>query len=303
MCKRFAWSLTLTISLFTADAVSADGPLSLSAGVLFLDRSTPNACDVIIDDLHEDVVDAADYSFDMEAGFLLGARLQLNTECALFGEYFNVDWDDAIQAGGTGLWVASIDGASGDFAGLELQTTLESELQSALIGIESQVNDWLSIHIAYRYLSLDDELWARFSHGIIEDGVYRDTADNDLHGFDLGLGVLLLDHGRKNVSLRTGFGLYDNEVDHWAYYRGGGGTTAYREGSTTTAWSYNLQLDCSYAVTDNLQLGVGYRLLYLDNVATGTDQTTFTDFANLLGTNDQADVLFQGLNIFAIWTI
>jgi len=296
------WSLFLMLPLSLPSIALADDPWTVEAGALLLHRSGGGSAPIIVDDLDSPVVDGEDYSFDMEAGFQIGSRLQCTPTTTLFGEYFDVDWDEALQRGATGLWVDGSPAFSArNSIARSLQTRAESNVQSATIGFEKQANDWLSYSIAYRYLSLDDSLWAEFSHGGLSDGIYRDTVDNDLNGVDVGITALLLARDRYTLKLGSGFGVYENDVKHWAYYNGGSGLTSYRETSDTTAWSYRLKLDGTYALTQQLSVGAGYRLLFVDDVANAIDQAPLTNFGGSRGTHDQSDVLFQGLSLFVQW--
>lgn len=242
------------------------------------------------------------FGFDYKPGIETGLQLGLGDTTAIEFRYFWVDtWhDSATAADPLGLSLATVPGTP---LGSPAWLDYHSDLQSVELNFRSTSGDitWLA---GFRYFEVDERLRVSGAPlGPFPGGGSRFAVGNDLSGFQIGADALLWDDSNW-FTLRgvAKTGIYYVDADAAVGARFGPPPAQWAVGRSSAqevAFVGEFGVDATVLLTGNLRLNLGYRVIYMDGIASASSLVSHTDFlAGVTPMHIHADnsVLYHGLN-------
>ncbi len=279
---------------------SAECPLTIRAGALYLKKDCQSARDLIgrrdspVPGTTQPVIDAEDIDVDFEIGWEASVELQLYDHCSAEVRYFEVldemtEGFDLQNAYGWGF--ATSQGT--DFYGLFSNLTqtvggsfaYETSLRSAEAHWKRK-GDWFDLLCGFRYLQLDEfmQLNLANSNSGTTNLVFYDV-QNELYGVQIGLDAALFDP--QDIFQLDCFGraglYYDNIT-----VRNGNTSNLFAD-SNNQIFDDDISAVCEVGVAGMINwpngwsLRVGAQWLWINEVALVTDQSYVNGFPNAAG--------------------
>lgn len=228
---------------------------------------------------------AHDLEFDAAGGWRISAIRQ-GTSGDLELTYFQADGFQATGAVAGAPYLVS------DAAGGHLQMTApwmeyRSRLYSGELNLRRPRNEWLTLLAGLRYVELDEHFkTAGLDAVTVEPDQISARTANHLLGFQLGADGLLYQNGRWTLQGITKAGVYLNHAKQAGYQLSTALPTLYtgEDDRDVAAFLGEIGLVGTCQVTEHMSLRLGYQCLWLDGVATATDQMA----VNSLGVSSAA---------------
>jgi hypothetical protein len=271
---------------------------TIRAGAVILKRSSPGAFPIFSSvGSGATLVDAANYRFDSRGGIDLGAIRCLNNDWDLDFRYFAVDsWTSAqstaIDPAGSVLHTAP---PVFFFTFNNANSVYGSNLYSTEFNFRRK-RGWLNTYIGYRYVELNEDLNFLVNGSV--PAVYNESADNRLHGLQIGADANIWNNGRRlRLDSWLKAGMYYDYILHRGQIEFPPGTPFFNSVSqrdNSTAFLGDIGLVGVYQITDTIALRGGYQLLWLDGVALASDQIQTTNLLTASGADIHGDVFFHG---------
>lgn len=266
------------------------GPLwTVYADAIFLHRSTPRNAALITDSFApggNELLNAADFKFDTEAGFRLGLVRHnvLDTGWDLEAIYFGIDGWRATTgvvnspAGAVAQFVSPLGNTA--YAS-DVWASYRSELHNVEVNGRKQVRDWLSILGGFRYLELNENglsLFQDIGPGLNLVNVST-GATNHLMGFQLGADSRILSRGRLELDCVLKAGIYNNKAKNRAFISQSASPTTFASTASDnhTAFVGEIGLTGLYQLDRGWAIRGGYQLLWIEGVALASDQIAVSD--------------------------
>jgi hypothetical protein len=276
---------------------------TVTADALFLHRSEAAASVLMVNTADPTQnLNAASLRPGTQTGFDLSAIRQFGQAWALEGRYFGFDqWNGAAATATTPGSLLQINTAIPIFsiAGTAIRGDLASKLHNAELNGRWQASDLVTLLAGFRYLELDDHLRMNVANGAIPLQ-YDTQTRNRLYGMQAGGQAFLWDNGGPlSVDLIGKAGVFGNAAAQNSFLSTGVVTLASGRTTSMTSFIGELALTGRYRWTDAIALRGGYRLLWVDQLALGTDQVAVTAFVppNLApgrGIDRSGDLFFHG---------
>ena len=266
----------------TADECAAAPTWIVSAGVLVLERSTPDSL-VLMQDTTDPTrnLNADDFDFDWEAGWELSLARQLSSGNRFEARIMSVDsWNAAASAttNSTLLNPLRINTNPPAFVP-EVQTidaTYNSELQSLEFNSYFDVGACWQPLLGFRYVELDEHLHANLN-APAQLSTYDIFTQNRMYGFQSGAMASLWSGPRLRVEGVIKAGIYYNSQRHASVLTAPMAALDIDTGAKRTAFAGELGLTGTHCLTDCLSLKFGYQMLWLETVALASDQIPASD--------------------------
>jgi len=179
----------------------------------------------------------------------------------------------------------------------------DSDLYNAEINLlRAAIRPGVYLIGGFRYVRLEETLGARLTDvGDTDVASFGYDLENDLYGGQLGALIDLGQRGPLTVRAFGKAGIYgvdsdsdfglDSDID-----------IASRSSDSGVAFVGELGLTGGYALTNNLSIESGYRLLWIDGVALATEQVDSTNFQNgAYNLNNDGDVFYHGVTASAVY--
>ncbi len=288
------------LSIDTAD----EGGAGISAWVDWIFLTRERAGDELLligpggEPLNGDV-----FAFDFRPGIETGVELSLGNSIALEFRYFWVDdWSrSATTAALPGSSLATVP-PTGPL-GPPYDVTYMSGLQSFEFNVRAGAGDiqWLA---GFRSVDLDEQfLVGALPLAPLPSGFANFAADNNLSGFQIGADALLWDDGNWfTLSGVAKTGIY--YVDARGTVTGAIGPTfaplAGRAGTQEVALLGEFGLDATWLLTGNWRLRSGYRVIYVDGIASASSlvpNSSQLAAATPLRVQADSSIFYHGLNL------
>jgi hypothetical protein len=256
---------------------------TFSADGMIMQRSSPDSLPLFRTDWGRDgdvVYDASELDFDVAGGWRLGA-IRHGQDWDLELNYFQLDGFEA-RAEVDGDVVAVTDRYGANLAVDDPAITYRSEFYSTEFSLRRACNPCLSWLIGFRYVELDERYTVDGIGGIVPVPVhFYQYSFNHLYGLQIGADGILLCRGRLMIEGLLKAGIYGNharqngvQIDTAPIY----GETYRASGEMNhAAFLGELGLVGKYQFSDHLALRAGYQLMWMDGVATATDQITVNE--------------------------
>lgn len=241
-------------------------------------------------------LDADDFRFGTQTGFDLSMRRSVGCRNAMELRFFSVDgWDAATTTATTANDLLQFNTAIPvfAFAGDAIAAQSSSKLNNGEINLLSRRNEWVEWLFGFRYLELDEQVRT----SLLNAGVpveYRNAARNRLYGGQAGANLTMLNIDRLSIDAIGKAGIFGNVVGHDASIDTGFGALTAGGNENRTSFVGELGFTGTYCFAKRVSLRSGYRLLWVDGVATASDQLAATDFFNGTGINSSGDVFYHG---------
>jgi hypothetical protein len=262
------------VPAYAADpAVAVERAWTISAGAIFLNRSSPSG-DAIATQTNggASILDGDELDFEFQPGFDLRASGPLRDGWGLDLRYFDVrDLTADLSRANAGL--INIGGVNVGGAG-QIDYESRTDLNSIEMSLTKQIGERWQILGGFRYIGFDDEFNADFSAGGPALLTYTVNTDNDLYGVQLGATGLLLDHGRFTVDGYGKVGIYYNDIDRSTGFFPPAGAPIFPSALDDDAATFaaDIGVNAGFQITDRVALRAGYQFLWLSNVAESSNQ-------------------------------
>jgi hypothetical protein len=273
-----------------------------SVGAVFLYREDPQACPVVTDSGHLEVLGADQFDFDLQTGLDTRLGVWFGDSHAIETRFFFIDnWSASASAmTETGYWVGGEMPVGEGYYGekINIDANYTSDLESFEIYFLSYMHPWLGISAGYRYIGLDERLTAQISQNSDWEvrGNYVGTTTNQLHGFKLDAHLLIWQGDWINVGVEGEAGIYGNLAKQNAHYNGVIGDYWSNGSATRTSFVGDLSIWSSIMITPWLECRVAYEFLWVEGVALASDQIADLNWMNNNGLNTNGGVFYNGLS-------
>jgi hypothetical protein len=264
-------------------------------GSVIMKRSNPSSFPVFSDfGSGATLVDAANYRFHTRGGLDIGAIRNIRDDLAFDFRYFAIDSWTASQtstlAPGSRLNNAL---PIGFFGFSSATSTYGSNLYSTEFNLRRN-HGWLQTYLGYRYVELNEDLNFLLSPPV----VYRESADNRLHGLQLGANANVWNNAnRLRLDSWMKAGIYYDLIRHGSAIEFPPGSTLLpptNQRDNNTAFLGEIGLVSIYQLTDTIAIRGGYQLLWLDGMALASEQVQTTNILTGTGSDVHGDVFFHG---------
>jgi len=263
-------------------------PWTFSADGLIMMRSAPDSVALLRTGMLQGgdvVLNANDLDFDTSGGWRFGAQ-RTGQCCDLEIVYFQMDGFEAVTTvPGEVEMVTDRDGAH--LSIIAPWVEYRSRLYNSEFNLRRPRNEWLTLLIGLRFLELDEDYKVA---GLSDDNVpiggdevletFSQRAKNCLYGVQIGADGLLFSRGRLSVQGLLKAGIYGNHADQLAVQFDGHDdeTRQLYSERGEVAFVGDLALTGKYQISEHLAFRAGYQLMWLDGVATATNQIRSNDF-------------------------
>jgi len=260
---------------------------------VFLSRSTPTSAILVTDSFVPGgtvLLNANEFDFDTKAGWDIYLSRERVFGCwGIEVNYFNIDgWNASTSpiTSAAGSVIQYVTPIGNTFLPSTISGTYASQLYSVEMNARRQLRDWLTLLLGFRFIELDES-----GLTILQDigpganlAVHSIKSQNSLPGFQIGW------DGQIPVGQRLIFqtigkaGIYGNRASNGvSVTQDLGPSFASAAKASPTAFVGELDFAVLYTVNDHLFVRAGYEFLWLDGVATASDQVTVSDPANGVG--------------------
>ncbi len=274
---------------------------AVRADALALQRSSPQQRVLLATGVANDaaLLDAQDLNFNTAAGYQLGVtRFNVLDTCwDLEALYFNVDGFRA----NSGI-INSLAGIDVNFltpVGFPDQATAAvtytSQLQNLELNARRQVFCNLTFLAGLRWLELDDNLAVTLIDGDVATSAISTT--NTLLGFQIGAETRLWSNCRWEIDGALKAGIYNDHSSVAARYYDTVDTPGVGAVNDNLAFVGEIDLTAVYHINCAWSFRAGYELLWLDGVASATNQVAAADLFTGAATLSQGTVFFQGATL------
>lgn len=308
-----AVALACTFSASTASAQISDW--TFEVGFLML-RHEHNDVPVIQGTTVPQTLRANDHDFNFDPGWEIGVAIPIADAGRVVGRYQQITWNSDVSVGFdvpsviTPNSVLLTETPSTSAAPLKgAQSGYRSELKSfELLWSEdaySEISSELNISGGFRWLNLDE----RFSNGLNYVGpsgflaAMDQNSSNDMYGFQLGLdGSHELSNGTV-IDAWGKAGVYYNTAKSEVSYRdftADANNRAAADKRNITSYAFEAGAGVTHYIRRHWWLRLGYRVMFLENVAMAPDQLSRTTRFNLPTVTTDTDtngLLIHGADI------
>lgn len=268
-----------------------------TADALFLHRSEPQSEILAFNTLdNTEMLNAEDFDFDTQAGVDLSLSRAIGTRGGLEIRYFGVnDWNSAQSVVTTPNELLQFNSSPPVFptSGDGIVANYASKLHNAEINASRQYCDWVKLSAGFRYLELNERMFAELTNAAIPFD-YAETTSNHLYGAQLGIDGMMWRRDSLGFSVVGKAGIFGNHSAHNAAVNTGVATLTASGSDDRTAFVGELGFIGNAKLTECLAVRAGYRLLWIDGVAVATDQLGATDFNTGVGFDGSGDVFYHG---------
>ncbi len=250
------------------------------AGAIILHRGQPRSQPLVVDDTQNTLFNADQLGFYIQAGPDLNAMYHGDVFDFDF-RYFHVNQANAIDS------MASA--GTDEFLNLRTPLFLDdspvdfndiTSLQSVELNLRKNFTERFTLLAGFRYLSLRDDLGAGFfpPGGAPWSNVHM-IGINRMYGAQVGADVILLHRGRWQIQCASKAGVYGNGAESLGMLvtpQTSNVTHSVSRGMTSFVGDMNFT--GVFAINEHWALRGGYQLLWLSNVALGSDQYATNGF-------------------------
>jgi len=241
-------------------------------GAVLLQRSKPISQALLVDLNRDPLFNANQFNFSVQAGPDINAIYHGN-EFDLDFRYFHVN-----QASAEGSYVPLTDAILNLHTPLFLSETptefnYRTSLQSVEANFRQNYSPRFTLLAGFRYLSLRDDLGAKFDAiGIPPVDVHM-IGINRLYGAQVGADMILVDGGRWQIQSAAKAGLYGNGAQSLGRYSvEQNADISYSVSRSLLSFVGDINFTGVYAISEHWAVRGGYQLLWLSGVALGSDQ-------------------------------
>jgi hypothetical protein len=256
-----------------------------AAGGVFMQRESAGSQTLFRDNFtlqSNEVFNAKDLQFDIPGGFALSIARISTYGWDVEGNYTHIDSFEASRVLSGNVFLQT-DTNGGNFTVLNPQLKDDSLLNSAELNVRWRIGERFRLLTGFRWVELEDRY--RVDSVGAQTGrlvTLRNSALNELYGFQLGGDATVFDWGFVTVDFGAKLGVYTNnssqnsrEVDTGFVDR----SLAAQGGHT--AFSAEMHLGGTLEVImDRLYLRGGYQMLWLDGVLSAPDQIGANNFTS-----------------------
>lgn len=296
-----AVALSLAIGFATTSSAQEDGGpwFTIRAGAVVMERSAPR--DSVLFFNPGDTTQSINAS-DFDLGFRTGFDVALVAD-SLIGEngvevrYLGIDgWnaDASTSTLGAVTTIASTSPVTTFVGGFNIDSNYGSELDSFEVSLRHPVNDWLVVLGGYRQLELNEHFRTMFSDGASGDALYDVNTGNQLYGGQLGAEVSLLVRDQYRLETIGKVGIYGNSAEHSTHLVHQALDVTVADTTSDTSFVGELGFFLIDDLSDNCSLRVGYQMMWIEQVALGTEQLAATNFIFLDGINSTGGAFYHG---------
>ncbi len=314
-CLTSVWPQGVATDCDQVDAANHDGgydqcdavcavlkPRWLARGsAVYMDRLTADSLTLIQSTVNpSEQLNADDFNFDWVAGFDLSLTRKAWDDNAVEVRYLGFNSFDASAFAATGGNPVQIDSTPPVFAS-NVQS-IDAHDSSDLFSIEANyqlaIYDSVTVSAGIRYLSFDDDLTSVLDANPQTFG-YDVSTRNDLYGVQIGATSIPCApvFGCLWVSATGKAGIYGNDARQRSLLDTGAASLSINDSADNTAFVGEIGLSSRLPVGQCLSMIAGYSLLYLDNVAIASDQTSASDFFNGAGSDNDGYAVFHGIHL------
>ena len=284
---------------------------TVTAGSLFMDRSTPDDAVLVTDSFGEVLLDAGEFDFDFRGGWELGA-IRHNVCCAcwdLEARYARIDgWravrDFVFSPSGSVVHYRTPIGSDPRLPSL-VGAAYESHFDSLEVNVRQPIGcGGLTLLAGFRFAELDERGMTILR--VTDPGPQQNVstsqigAINDLYGFQFGADGCLWQWCCLSLDGKLRAGIYANRAvnsvthvqtavpDVWAS----------RACDGQAAFLGELGLTGTCQLSDRLALRAGYQVMWLAGVAVASDQVAVSDpWAGAATVDTTGSPLYHGVMI------
>lgn len=270
---------------------------SMTADALFLERSDPGAAVLALNTVNPvENLDASDFGFKYQSGFDVSLSRRIGCDHSIELRYFGVDdWNSTVYQTTTPDELLRVNAAVPifTFTGDAIAADYTSQLHNVEFNGRHQLADWLQVLVGFRYAELDEHVSASLVNSAAPFS-YNAATQNRLYGGQLGGQASLWSTSKLSLDAIVKAGVFGNHASQDGTISTGLVTLPASGSGNRAAFIGETGLTGTAQLTHCLALRGGYRLLWLDGVALGSDQLGASDFANGTGFHDSGDVFYQG---------
>ncbi len=270
---------------------------TVTADAIFMTRSDPDSRLLAFNTAApSENLNASDFDFKSETGVDVSLRRSIGTRGAVELRYFGIDdWDAGVNVTTTPgqLLEFSSNPPQNVTSADGIAATYSSELHNAEINVIRQYRNWLDLMIGFRHVEMDESGTAALVNSPI-DYEYRVSTRNRLYGAQMGADVNLICNETFTVDMISKVGIYGNASKHSGAASTIAGTDPVFGRDDRTSFVGELAFIGGAEVTDCITVRAGYRLLWLDGLALGSEQLAASDFNTGTGIDSGGDVFYHG---------
>lgn len=171
-------------------------------------------------------------------------------------------------------------------------TNMEVNLQRTLDGDRS----WMTVVAGFRYVQVQEQLSARFIDAVSPalNSQFESNTRNNLFGMQLGTDMTFAESCRYSIEADIRAGIFGNDASSGSAISAPGGVATTGSGSEV-AFLGEIGLTGKYRLTDNLSFYTRYQVMWINNLASASDQVT--DFSLSNGIDMDSDAFFHGATL------
>ncbi len=254
---------------------------TVHADAMFLHRSSPNNVVLVRNNAAATVLTAGEFNFDREGGWRIDLRRDLNPDWDLEFRYFGVDGFHATRGNvaSAGMWVPYIQ-PTGYAAATLVSASYRSELHSLEVNTRYKMNPELDVVLGFRYVEVQDGGLVMMEDAGPGANLGTDTLDatNYLYGFQLGVDAEVFSYGQFDLQCEILTGIFGNNARNAARSTGQFGFNAASTAEADhTAFVAELGITGRYHISECWSMRAGYELLWIEGVASASDQLAVSD--------------------------
>jgi hypothetical protein len=307
-------SVTSVISAVSSTAIAQTPAAALlelprwtfRGGTVILTRENPNNYALITDAATgAELLNMGNFNFDWAAGPDLSAWCRLDEFDQFELRHFSV-WDcDASQSlVAPGAFIAHFASPSVAPIGGTGELGYDSRVFSTELNFRRQLLPRVQWLAGFRWIELREDLNANFLLPAVSvNSALGVHTQNDLYGGQLGLDVALWDRGgpfRLEGLIKSG--IYGNAITSTTLNVvtdsvNPPSSRGIYSRSSQVAYIGELALTSVYRFSDALSLRLGYQLLWIEGVATASDQPQALNFDTLQGIDTTGHAFYHGATV------
>lgn len=281
---------------------------TFSVGALLLERDNPESAVLVTNAAGAPLLNASQFDFENELGYEVSSiRHQVWGSCwDLETRYFQVDgWeaDLATVNSPTGSLVPYITPIGNIALPSDVSASYRSDLWSMEVSGRRPVSDCFQLLMGFRYLELDERglAVAQDIGPSLNLATHSVGALNRLYGFQLGGEVALRPTDRLTLEGTVKAGVYGNHAENGVVVTQTVGPTLVSSAAAGhTAFVGELRVGSVYCINSRLSVRGAYQMLWLEGVASASDQIAVSNPAAGLATVDTSGGIFYHGGFFGL---
>ncbi len=245
-------------------------------------------------------INADDFDFDYSVGFDLSLMRKTWDDNGFEIRYLDLGQLDAVATATSAAEIWSINSMPPVFAP-DVQA-VQASYDSDLFSVEANYHYWIYEGITLlgglRYVSLNDDL-TEILDAAPQTFTYDTSTRNDLYGAQVGINGAP-DEPIFGCLVPAAFakvGVFGNDARQRSLLDTGAASLAVHDSASRVAWVGELGISTELQLSRYVSILGGYSMLWLDNVAIGSDQVVVNDFFNSVGIDNRGSAIFYGANL------